>query len=134
MNAMESAMHEKGAGVMSDTLKRRVLAVIRDYPRMKDRYHEILHSGGSVRISHIGSQKSGKTTSDTERKAIMLTALGDGMQAVEQALILVPEEYRRGVFDGVVHGVRAPSDAGRSTYWRWTQRFICNVAINLNLA
>jgi len=99
---------------------------------MKDEYHEILHSSAAVTLSHTGSQRSGKKSSSTERTAIRLSSMGSDMKAVEQALILIPEEYRDGVMDNLVYGLRYPGDAGRSTYWRWKQKFMYSVAKNLN--
>ena len=117
--------------VLPGTLYKKVLHIIRDYPRMKDEYHEILHGGIGVTLSHTGSQGSGKKTSSTERTAIRLSGIGSDMQAVEQALFLVPQEYRDGVMDNVVHGMRFPETAGRSTYWRWRQKFMYFVADNM---
>lgn len=118
--------------LLPDSLYKRVLWVIRDYPRMRDEYYEILHSGTSVTMSHVGSQRSGNRASSTERIAIKLSSMGSDMQAVEQALFLVPQEYRDGVLNNVLHGSDYPKLANKSTYWRWKQKFIYLTAMNLN--
>jgi len=63
---------------------------------------------------------------------VRLSLISAELKAVEQAMIIVPHEYREGVRGNIVYQVRYPDDAGERTYKRWKQRFIYNVAVNMN--
>jgi len=115
--------------LLPDTLYRRVIALIRDYDRLKDEYHEVLHSGGQ---RPDGQPRGTQVSNPTERKAIRMALISSELKAVEQAIVVIPHEYRNGVQDNVTYQVRYPDDADPRTYRRWKQRFIYSVAANMN--
>jgi len=115
--------------LLPDTLYPRVIALIRDYHRLKDDYQEILHDGGR-RYSTIQPRSGNKKSDETMHKAIRLSVVSDDLRAIDQALVLVPHEYRSGIKDNIIHRMRYPDDADISTYKRWKQKFIYNVAVN----
>ncbi len=107
----------------------RVLYHIRDYDRLKSERQELFYSSpvndGMPRANSVGTP--------TESKAIRLAKLEEDCKAVEQALIQVPLEYRKGVLNNICYGSPYPIDAAYSTYSRWRQRFIFWTAEKLNL-
>lgn len=107
----------------------RVLYLIRDYDRLKSERQEILYASPV----NDGMPRGNATFSATESKAIRLARLDEDCKAVEQALIQVPMEYRRGVLNNICYGSPYPIDAGCETYGRWRRRFIYWIAENLNL-
>lgn len=112
------------------TLYRRVLSVIRDYDRQKREINDILY--GTAERDGI-AVAGGKTGNPTENAAIRLAQYENDIEAVEQALAQLPEEYRKGVFNNIRLGERFPDEAHYVTWWRWKQRFVWCVAKNLNL-
>ena len=119
----------------------RVLYTVRDYDRRKAEYHEILEARPSPRIesgydsdgqySAEMMPRSGDPGKPTEEKAIKLANISDELFAVEQALVVIPREYRTGIMQNIKFGDRYPEDADPRTYRRWKQRFVYNVAKKL---
>lgn len=100
------------------------LYAIRDYERIRGEREEILYSSPSP-----DGQPRGSDTSDTTaNKAVRLAELSRQCEDVEQALVRVPAEYRRGVMDNILYRCGYPNDAGEATYWRWRYRFVYYVA------
>ena len=77
------------------TVYKRVLALIRDYPRLCSIRDGIFYD------SPAGEKTKGPAR-PTERRAIRLAAINDDLKAVEKALDKIPEEYRRGVMDNII--------------------------------
>ena len=106
----------------------RVLYLVRDYARIKAARADILFGtpdrGGPPVRGH---------GSPTENKALRLYALGNECDAVDKALASIPKEYRKGVWENIVHSAPYPYDADKETYGRWRRRFLYQVAQNLHL-
>lgn len=111
------------------TLYKRMVHLVRDYERLKIEYHDILHEIPSAQIS----EQSHRTyTSDpTARKAMRLTVVSSDIKAVEQALVIIPPEYRDGIFNNIAYETRYPDNASTSTYRYWKPQFLYHVAKNL---
>ena len=105
----------------------RMLYLVRDYERIRSEREDILNASPAP----DGTPHSG-TGNPTEQKAIKLAGLGDNCSAIEQALRVVPPEYRKGVYDNICYRSPYPTDAGEATYKRWRCRFIYEVAKNLH--
>lgn len=114
------------------TLYRRVVHLVKDYDRLKDDYHDLLNSTPPA-LSETSSLKGSYISNPTERKALRLSLMGKDLEAVEQALILIPNEYRESIFDHIKYSTPYPDYAGISTYKRWKQLFLYHVAENLGL-
>ena len=98
------------------TVRMRTIWLIKDYDRMKADYYALLEDSNGP----ADGQPRGSTTGNpTERTGMRRAELSRNLEAVEQALISIPEEYRRGVWNNVVHRCRYPSVAGQATYRRW---------------
>ena len=111
------------------TLYRRILSVIRDYDRQRQEVDDILFSTPNCEVVVSG----GMPGKPTESVAIRLSQHENDIEAVEQGLIQIPEEYRDAVFNNIRYGERFPDEASRSTWFRWKREFIWHVAENLNL-
>lgn len=111
------------------TLYRRVLAVIRDYDRVKGEVDNILFGTPDKDIVSFG----GIPGKPTEEAAIRLAQYENDLEAIDKALELIPQEYKKAVFRNIVYGERFPDVAHYNTWLKWRQRFIYYCAQNLKL-
>lgn len=110
------------------TLYRATLAVIRDYDRLRMEYKAILEESPAP---PDGMPRGTRVSDPTGRTAIRREEISKKLDAVEEALQVVPKEYRKGVWNSIVNYSRYPKDADKSTYWRYKARFVYHVAKNL---
>ena len=109
----------------------RTLWVIRGYYRMKEDAEAILHESPGP---SDGMPRSANNISDPNAsKAIKREELVRQIDAVDKALLIVPTEYRKGVWQNILYHSPYPLDAGTATYGRWRIRFIREVARLLNI-
>jgi len=106
-----------------------MLYTIRDYDRRRDEYHNIL----SLSSPPITGMPGGSNLSNpTEDGGIKLSLISDELQAVEQALLEIPPEYRQGVLNNIKYGGGYPSTAAYITWRRWKYRLAYEVAERLH--
>ena len=103
---------------------------VRDYDRLRDEYNSILHE--STGISD-GQPRGTKAGNPTENKVERLADTHRKICAIDNALHLLPEEYRNGVFNNVRYQSPYPYIAGVATWSRQRRRFLFLVAKNLHL-
>lgn len=105
--------------------RRAILWRIRDeYETAKLEREAILESSPPPPDGMPGGRR---ITNPTLDKAARLAALDGFISAVESALVVVPEEYRAGVWQHVRFGGRWPIIAARSTWERWERRYLMAV-------
>ena len=109
-------------------LYRMTLAFIRDHERKVEAYNALAEASPPPSEGQVRGFASG---SPTERAGIQRAEMRVAIDAVNDALALVPEEYRSGVWENVVHFKRYPDDAAARTYRTYKQRFIYFVAHNM---
>jgi len=114
--------------LLPHNLYMQVKYLIRDYDRIKSEYHDIVDIDG-ISLSDVPIRAG--VGDPTARKAEKADRLFDQLTAIEQALIKVPPEYRKGVFDEARYGGGFPIDAAISTYKYWKHRFLYYVAEQL---
>lgn len=114
---------------LEQSLYLRVLHTVRDYPRMIEKVNEVLYGGGN----NDGMPKSSDVGKPTEKKAIAIAETQDTLNAIDKALKQIPIEYRQHIFDNVVHKIKYPDFADKTTWSRWRMRFLYFVAVNLDL-
>ena len=105
------------------------LYMIKDYDRLKDEYHDEPSISAHTPSEKISGNDVGNPT---EKEAIRRRQIEEKLHAIDQALFTIPEEYRRGEKQNAMYGAWLPIYAGERTYRRWKQRFIYEVAKNLN--
>lgn len=115
---------------LPENLYKMVKYAVRDYDRIKAEHDSILHSSS---YKEPGIPSGSRCGNPTEEKAIKISRLSDQLRVIDQALVQIPEEYRRGVFNEARYGGGFPIDASRRTYETWKQRFMFYVAENLKL-
>lgn len=91
----------------------RMLYLVRDYDRLKSERDDIINALPAP----DGSPHTG-VGNPTESKGIKLAELRDGCKAIDDALAIVPKEYRRGVWNNICYQCPYPIDACESTYKR----------------
>ena len=119
-----------GKYILPTTVYLSTLWIIRDYYRLKEMVdNTILQSQ-----SHDDMPKGTDTTDPTARKASKISSYMDRIRAIDKSIEMVPEEYRKGVWDNVMHRTRFPQDAARETYSRYKSMFVCEVAHRLDIS
>lgn len=113
--------------ILPKSLYKMTLAFIRDHDRKLADYNNNDESppppDGLPRATNIGKP--------TEQKAIKAAELKISIDAVDNALKIVPEEYRKGVWNNIINYSRYPDDASPRTYAYHKQKFIYQVAKNM---
>ena len=105
--------------------------MIRDYYRLNAEYNDRIDEGMSPGSETPGG-KNNKTGDPTGMKAIKLSSIAERIRAVEKARLAIPYEYMDGVWEHIMYRSRFPGDADRSTYTRWQQKFVYEVARNMH--
>ena len=124
----------------------RVLHTVRDYPRMKQDIGDVLYGGssaiyneeyakknkeGKVEIKRAIMPKAKHVGKETENKALKVAQTHDTIKAIDDALVKIPQEYRKHIFDNVVDKKPYPYFANKATWSRWRVRFLYYVADEL---
>lgn len=109
-------------------LYKQTLCLIRDYPRLKEEYKDVIEG----RHFQEGGGKSSKPGDPTGTLACRIESIHDRIVAVEKALTDIPEEYRNGIWKNIAYDTRFPDDADRTTYGRWKARYVWQVAYNMH--
>ena len=104
------------------------LAFIRDHERKRSEYSALAVESPPP---PDGLPRGTASGNPTERSGIRRAELWMAISAVEDALGTIPEEYRKGVWRNIVYYRRYPDDADPSTYRRYKQKFIHQVAHNM---
>lgn len=55
------------------------------------------------------------------------------LAAIDRALLVLPEEYRKGVFENMAYKRRLPDEASENTWKKWKRLFVESLARELNL-
>ena len=108
---MKEYQPEKSKYNLPRNVYMRTLYLIRDYDRLQP-----------------GCRGNSDTTAD---KAIQIADVSKECEAIEQAIICIPEEYRKGVVNNVMYQIRYPDTAHYMTWAKYRSRFIQNVAKNM---
>lgn len=102
-----------------------VMAIVRGYDIMRDEYDSMLQESPNP---PDGQPRGGGSTDPTSRDAVRRADIKQKLEAVEQSILSVPEEYRQGVWDNAVYGIPYPLNADRTTYWRYKAKFFRKIA------
>lgn len=106
------------------------LWIIRDYNRIKSIANDMIKERPSDTNSFIrGSGNSDPTSAIVFARERHVNYL----RKVECALNTIPNEYRTGVWNNIVHYRPYPDDADRATYGRYKSKFIHAVAERFEL-
>lgn len=105
------------------------LYAVRDYDRIRKERDDLLYASPL----HDGQPTAPGAPDPVANTVMRRSALDKMCEDVEQALILVPPEYRKGIMDNILYGASYPLDAGEATYKRWRCKLIYFVAKNKNL-
>lgn len=103
---------------------------IRDYYRMKEEAQAILDESPPP----PDGMPKGTTVGDMVfNKAVRREQYISKTRAIEETLLIVPKEYRRGVWCNIMRGDPFPLDAHRGTYSEWKSKYIHAVAVKLEI-
>ena len=121
--------------VMPDAVYYQSIWAVRDLERMEKRLEELNYDIDSYGIGSI-KVSDGKTDysriKPTEKKAIERALLESRVEAIREALAVVPDAYKNFVLDNVA--LKKSQKSYQTKIWKiWKQRFLYNVAKNLSL-
>lgn len=106
----------------------KTLWFIREYPKLKEKYDNLLGQSpamdGQPRGTGIGDP-TGRVAAQSAELSLQLMAIKDGLRAI-------PEEYQRHIFLNIVDRVPFPDYANRKTWKKWKQRYVYAVALRMN--
>jgi len=109
----------------------RVIYAIRDYGRLKAEYESIAEASPDP---PDGMPSGSKISDPTAEKAMRLEELGRQIRAIEAGMEIIPEEYRKQIYNNIVF--RIPYDTRHtaySTYRYWRQKMIMEISRGLRL-
>lgn len=128
---MRDYQRKKGNSyILPRDVYRTTLWMIRGYHRMKDEAEAIMVASPAP---PDGQPRGDNAGDETAAKAIRREKLLERIRAIDEALEVVPPEYRRGVWNSVQYFEAYPLDADRSTYARHKARFVWEVANKLGI-
>ena len=105
---------------------------IRDYFRLKQLADDIIKEN-STNDDMCGYSLSNAISDTVASKVVRRDKYLSEVKKIDDALILIPTEYRQGVWNNIQFGQPYPLDADRTTYGRYKSKFIYSVAYNLEL-
>lgn len=76
-----------------------------------------------------GLPKGNGTGDPVFAKAAKLEKLHEEIYPIEEALKMIPQEYRAGIFTNILDRVPYPDYANIKTWKLWRQRYVYNVAL-----
>ncbi len=110
---------------LSHSVYMQTVYFIRGHDDRKAEYLKVLHSQPPPPDGIPKNIKKGDPTAD---KAIKISRLSAAIIAVENALQVIPEEYREGVYQSIAYGKPTPGYAHRTTWSRHRASFVEAVA------
>lgn len=102
---------------------------IRDYYRLKEMADDLISNSKSLDGMPKGYGISDQTSQAAEKRERYLS----DVKVIEDVLKSIPDEYQKGVWNGIMFGEPYPVDADRSTYGRYKSKFIFKVATRFGL-
>lgn len=108
-----------------------VIYLVRDYDGMKAEYNALIDESPDP---PDGMPRGTGVSDPTGSKAVRLEELGRRIHAVDAGLGLIPEEYRKSVWNNVVY--RIPYDTRYTSYRTfgyWKHKMIMRIASELHL-
>lgn len=103
---------------------------IRDYNRLKDVANSLIDASPDPRQPQSKTNKITDTVSDIVAKREKYIKEID---VIDKCLELIPQEYRKGIWNNIMYNEPYPIYADRSTYGRWKSKFIYDVAQKLEI-
>lgn len=127
---MKDYNRRKGKYILPRAVYLATIWQIRDYYRMKEEASAILDESPPP---PDGMPKGTAIGDVVFSKAVRRAEYINKTRAIEETLLIVPKEYRRGVWCNIMRGDPYPMDADRSTYTRWKSRYIYECAHRLGI-
>ena len=103
-----------------------IVYLVRDYDRMKAEADEILYATPDIQTGSVSEPGN-----PTENKALKIAEMTKKVDAIDAALRMIPQGYRKGVFNNVAYSTRYPSIAGMATWARWRAKLLWYIAKKL---
>jgi len=108
-----------------------VISTIKAYDHFKEK-HENIPTDGEA-IGFVKATNDTGISDPTGRKGIISAEISKKIKAVDDALSMIPKDYRQGVKEKIMYRVNYPDNVTRNTYTKYKNQFIYDVAVNLSL-
>ena len=115
--------------ILPRTVYHQTIWRIRDYYRLKEMADDMIQRS----INYDGMPKSNAPGDPVMKAVLRREKLIIEISCIDHALEIIPKEYRKGVWDNILHGSPYPMYADRSTYGRYKSKFIFLVAERMGL-
>lgn len=123
----------KGPFVLPENVYRQALYAIKDLPRLKQRLQEEIDKSDALpEISYaiaVGNSISDRVGNMATEQAYLAARI----EQIESALLKLPEEYRKGVFEKLCYRKPYKRDHHINTWKKYQQMYVFYVANNLNI-
>lgn len=116
--------------ILPSAVYHQTLWTIRDYYRIRQEADDIL-TEASAQLD--GMPKGNRNVDVVTKKAIRRENLLAKITAIEGALLEIPFEYRKPIWNNIMYGTPFPIHADRSTYGRNKSKFIAGAAERLGI-
>lgn len=117
--------------IIDRVVYQKTIWVIRDYYRLKDICDSLIEESPEPNFNKV--QSTNKITNQTENIVMKRDKYITQVKVIENALLSIPEEYRKGIWNNIMYNAAYPIYADRSTYGRWKSKFIYQVAKYLEI-
>lgn len=118
---------KKSREIMSNAQYKQIIFIIRDYRRMQEEAAAIIVES----VKSDGQPQGNSKGSTVEAKAMKRERNLTHIKAIDDALLEIPQEYRKGVWENIVLNKKYPDDASIRTYKEYKSRLIYSVGKKL---
>lgn len=129
---MRDYQRRTGKYKVSRTVYHQALWYIRDYYRLKENLNSI-STLSPILVDDMPKSQTNKTSDKVFSLVMKREKYADKIRIIERAFRLIPEEYRKGVWNNIHFNKCFPMDAHRVTYSNYKSKVIYLVAKELNL-
>ena len=124
--------------VMPQPVYRQALWAVKDLERLKEKLADLKTDayvlGGRDMTMPVTGYGTGLVCDSTGSKAVKITVLTRRIEAIESALLYLPEKYRQGIESKLTRDEPYDEEVAHLNTWKkWQQVFLYHVADNLQI-
>lgn len=119
---------------MPPTAYNRTISTIRDYPRMVYELEQLKRDAGCLKgAKYDGMPKGASGGSGLDTKIAEIVDLEREVQKMQAIIDTIPEEFRKGIMDNIIHRMGFPHVPSRATWYREKSKFVLRFAKEMRI-
>lgn len=119
---------------MPPTAYNRTISTIRDYPRMVYELEQMKRDVVCLKIANYdGMPKGTSSGSGLETKIAEMTDLEREVMKMQSIIETIPEEFRKGIMNNIIHRMGFPHIPSRATWYREKSKFVLRFAKEMRI-